>query len=353
MPVMDISALLKKLSQANGISGHEAEIRSIVLDEFGRTADETRTDKVGNAIAIKRGSQKSRRRRKIMLASHMDEIGLMVSGLSHGFLRVSKIGGIDPRVQLSQEVIVHGRRDLPGVISSTPPHLLKAEDRTKIISIEQLWIDVGLSDRQATRSIRIGDLVSIRREVIELQNGLLAGKAFDNRASVAAVAVCLEQLSHVQHHWDVVAVATTQEEIGFVGATTAAFGIAPDVAIAIDVTYARQNGSTGNEVFPLDKGPTISIGPNMHPRMTQRLIDTAKQIELDYQLEPMEGSSGTDGWAIQVTHAGIPTGIVSIPIRSMHTPVEVIAPKDVERTGRLLAEFVAELDEEFYQTLND
>jgi putative aminopeptidase FrvX len=350
---MDINALLKKLSQANGISGHETEIRSIVLDEFGRYADETRTDKLGSAIALKRGSAKSKHRRRIMLASHMDEIGLMVSGLSHGFLRVSTIGGIDPRVQLGQEVIVHGRRDLPGVTSSTPPHLLKPEDRTKIISIEQLWIDVGLSDRQATRSIRIGDLVSIRREVIELQNGLLAGKAFDNRASVAAVTACLEQLSHLQHHWDVVAVATTQEEVGLIGATTAAFGVAPDVAIAIDATYGKQYGSTGNEVFPLDKGPTIGIGPNMHPHMTQRLIDTAKKIELDYQLEPMQGSSGTDGWAIQVTHAGIPTGVVSIPIRSMHTPVEVIAPKDVERTGRLLAEFVAALDEEFYKTLNE
>ncbi len=349
---MDINALLKKLSEADGISGHESAVRSIVLDEFGRCADETRTDKLGSAIAIKRGSAKSKRRRKIMLASHMDEIGLMVAGLSHGFLRVSAIGGIDPRVQLGQEVVVHGRRELPGVISSTPPHLLKPEDRNKVISIEQLWIDVGLTDRQATRSIRIGDLVSIRREVIELQNGLLAGKAFDNRASVAAVAVCLEQLSRLQHQWDVVAVATTQEEIGLIGATTAAFGVAPDVAIAIDVTYAQQNGSTGNEVYPLDKGPTIGIGPNMHPRMTQRLIDTAKKIELDYQIEPMQGSSGTDGWAVQVTQTGIPTGVLSIPIRSMHTPVEVIAPKDVERTGRLLAEFVASLDEEFYKTLN-
>lgn len=323
-----------------------------MLDEFGQYADETRVDKVGSAIALIRGNSK-KQRRQIMLAAHMDEIGLMVSGISHGFLRVSPIGGVDPRVQLGQEVIVHAQRDLSGLISSTPPHLLKPEDRTRPVSIEQLWIDVGLSSKQANRLIRIGDLVSIRREAIQLKNGLLAGKAFDNRASVAALVVCLEQLNQLHHDWDVVAVATVQEESTMLGATASAFGIAPDVAIVIDGTFARQNGSAGNEVFPLDKGPTIGLGPNMHPKMTQRLIDTAKRIELDYQIEPMQGPSGTDGWTIQVTHSGIPTGVVGIPIRSMHTPVEVIAPKDVERTGRLLAEFVAGLNEEFFQSLTD
>jgi endoglucanase len=349
---MDVTALLKKLSEADGLSGHEAAIRSIVLDEFGQYADETRVDKVGSAIALKRGHL-NKKRRRIMLATHMDEIGLMVSGLSHGFLRISPIGGVDPRVQLGQEVIVHAQRDLPGVISSTPPHLLKHEDRTKNVSIENLWIDVGLSAQQANRLIRIGDLVSLRREVIELKNGLLAGKAFDNRASVAAAAVCLEQLGRLQHRWDVLAVATVQEEVTMLGGIASAFDLAPDMAIAIDVTFAKQNGLASNEVFSIDTGPTIMIGPNIHPKIMQRLVDTAKRFEAEYQIEPATGSSGTDGWAIQVTHEGIPTGVVSIPIRSMHTPVEVIAPKDVERTGRLLAEFIASLDEEFYKTLNE
>ncbi len=349
---MNIPALLKKLSEANGLSGHEAEIRSIVLDEFSHYADETRVDKVGSAIAIKHGRLK-KKRRQIMLATHMDEIGLMVSGLSHGFLRVTALGGVDPRVQLGQEVIVHAQRELPGVISSTPPHLLKMEERSKAISLENLWIDVGLSAAQANRLIRIGDLVSMRREVIDLKNGLLAGKAFDNRASIAAAIICLEQLNQLQHDWTVAAVATVQEETTALGANAAAFGLSPDLALAIDVTYAIQNGSTGNEVFPIDKGPTIAIGPNMHPKMTKRLIETAQRLEIDYQIEPMQGHSGTDGWPIQVALAGIPTGIISIPLRSMHTPVEVISPKDVERTGRLLAEFIAKLDEEFYSTLTE
>ena len=199
--------------------------------------------------------------------------------------------------------------------------------------------------------VQIGDLISIRRDVIELKNGRLSGKAFDNRASIAAVAVCLEQIQSIQHRWDVVAVATVQEEINSLGAAAAAFGLAPDAAIAIDVTYAKQSGTPGDEAFPLGGGPTIGIGPNTQARMTQGLIDAAQRLELDYHIEPMPGESLTDGWAIQVARAGIPTGIVEIPIRSMHTPVEIVAPKDVERAGRLLAEFIAGLDEEFYRTL--
>jgi putative aminopeptidase FrvX len=350
---IDIRSLLTRLSHATGISGYESEVRALVLDEFGRFSDETRTDKVGNALAIKHGHSRRRRRRKIMLASHMDEIGLMVSDQKHGFLQVNAVGGVDPRVQPGQEVIVHGRRELPGLISSVPPHLLKPADRDKAIPIDQLWIDVGLTEAQVKRWVSIGDLVSTRREVIELKNGLLAGKAFDNRTSVVAVAVCLERLAALQHSWDVVAVATVQEEIGLRGAATSAFGVAPDIAIAIDATYGKQHGSPDAEVFPLDKGPTIGIGPNMHPKMTQRLIETAKRLELDHQIEPMPGSSGTDGWAIQVARDGIPTGVVSIPIRSMHTPVETVSPRDIERAGRLIAEFIAGLDEAFYQSLTE
>jgi endoglucanase len=357
---MDTAALLKQLSHTPGISGHEAEIRSVVLREWGRWAAETRVDKVGNALAVCHGIDRAAApRRSIMLATHMDEIGLMVSGVKHGFLQVVALGDVDARILPGQEVIVHtqrgvpGRRDLPGLIVSTPPHLLKTGERGKVVPLDQLWIDVGLSARQVEQLVRVGDLVSLRRSVIELKNGLLAGKAFDNRASIAAVAVCLEQLQQLQHQWDVLAVATVQEEIGLLGAATSAFALQPDVAIAIDVTYATQHNADDVETFALDKGPTINVGPNVHPRMVQGLRAAAKRLELETRLEPLTGDSGTDGWAIQVAREGIPTGIVAIPIRSMHTPVETVAIKDIERTGRLLAEFIRGLDEEFYQTLID
>jgi endoglucanase len=358
---MNITTLLKQLSQTPGISGHEAEIRAVVLNEWGHWADETRVDKVGNALAIRRGTDRpvaGRRpdstaapRRSIMLATHMDEIGLMVAGVKHGFIHLVELGDTDPRILPGQEVIVHGRRDLPGLVASTPPHLLKAAERSKVVPLDQLWIDVGLPARQVERLVSIGDLISLRRSVIELKNGLLAGKAFDNRASVAAVAVCLEQLQQVQHRWDVLAVATVQEETSLLGAATSAFALQPDVAIAIDVTFATQHNAAGVETFALDKGPTISIGPNMHPGMVQGLRDASRRLEQDARLEPLTGDSSTDGWAIQVAREGIPTGIVAIPIRSMHTPVETVAIKDVERTGRLLADFIRGLDEEFYQSL--
>jgi endoglucanase len=356
---MDIAALLKQLSVTPGISGHEVEIRSVVLREWGRWAAETRTDKMGNALAVRRGTphretvREAAPRRSIMLATHMDEIGLMVAGIKHGFLHVVALGGVDARILPGQEIIVHGRRDLPGLVASTPPHLLKAADRHKVAPLDQLWIDVGLPARQVNQLVRVGDLISVRRSVLELKNGLLAGKAFDNRASVSAVAVCLEQLQHVQHQWDVLAVATVQEEVGLLGAATSAFALQPDVAIAIDVTYAAQHNVTDVETFALDKGPTINVGPNMHPQMVQGLRVAAQRLELETRLEPLTGHSGTDGWAIQVAHEGIPTGIVAIPIRSMHTPVETVAIADIERTGRLLAEFIRGLDEEFYQSLVD
>lgn len=360
---MDITVLLKLLSHTPGISGHEAGIRSVVLKEWGRWADETRVDKVGNALAIRRGTDRaaaSRRadrpaapRHSIMLATHMDEIGLMVSGTQRGFLQLAALGGIDPRVLPGQEVIVHGRRELPGLIASTPPHLLKASERSQVVPLNQLWVDVGLSARRVEQLVRVGDLVALRRTGIELKNGLLAGKALDNRASIAAVAVCLERLQHVQHRWDVLAVATVQEEAGYLGAATSAFALQPDVAIAIDVTFASQHNADGVETFALDKGPTINVGPNMHPQMVNGLRAAAKRLELETRLEPLTGHSGTDGWAIQVAREGIPTGIVAIPIRSMHTPVETVAIADIERTGRLLAEFIRGLDEEFYQALID
>jgi putative aminopeptidase FrvX len=359
---MDISTLLKRLSQTSGISGHEAPIRSVILAEWGRYAAETRVDKLGNAIAMKRGDEPrsstslhsaQNAARRIMLASHMDEIGLMVAGINRGFIRVAALGGVDPRVMLGQEVIVHGRQDLPGVIASTPPHLLKAGERDKIIGLEKLWVDVGLSARQVAQRVAIGDLISMRRNAVELKNGLLAGKAFDNRASVAAVTVCLEQLQTLHHAWDVIAVATVQEETALLGATTAAFGLSPDAAVVVDTTYGTQDGTPPGESFDVGGGPTIGIGPNMHPKMTQGLRDAAKRLELSAPLEPMAGNSGTDAWVVQVAGEGIPTGLLGIPIRSMHTPVETVSPKDVERAGRLLAEFIAGLDDAFYQGLID
>lgn len=349
---MDLSELIKKLSETAGVSGHEAAIRDLVRQEFSRFADEVQIDRMGNVAAIRRGSGKTPRRR-VMLAAHMDEIGLMVSGIQHGFLRISPDGGVDPRVLQAQEVIVHGRRELPGVVVSTPPHLQSKADIDKTTPIENLWIDIGLSQRQAERLVRVGDLASFRREMLQLKEGLLAGKAFDNRVSVAALTVCLEMLAEQQHAWDVVAVATIQEETTLLGAATSAFKHAPDVAIAVDVSFGEQNGASETDTIPVGKGPSISLGPNLHPKVVDKLFDVARRIEMTVHTEVLPGGSGTDAWAIQIARDGIPCGLIGIPLKSMHTPVETVAVKDVERAARLLAAFISELDEAFYESLTE
>jgi endoglucanase len=290
-----------------------------------------------------------------MLAAHMDEIGLMVTGVEQGFLRVTEVGGMDERLLTAQTVTVHGtvggQHDLPGVVASVPPHLLTGHKRDQVVPLKELLVDVGLPPDEVERRVRVGDLISFRQEVLELKGGLLTGKSMDNRASVASVVVCLELLSRLRHTWDVYAVATVQEEVGLKGALTSAFGVDPDVAIALDVTFARQPGAPSDQTFPMDKGPTIGIGPNFHPALHEALVKAAKAQEIPYQIEPLPGSSGTDAWAIQVSREGVPTALLSMALRYMHSPVEVIAVKDVERTGRLLAHFIAGLAPDFLETL--
>jgi putative aminopeptidase FrvX len=347
---MDVTALLKKFSNAQGMSGHEEPVREIIVQEFARYADEVRVNKLGSVVGHKYG-QGTPPRRKVMLAAHMDEIGLLVSGIEKGFLRMARVGGADERVLPGQQVIVHGRKDLPGIIGFRPPHLMPREQRDQVMPIEEIFADVGLPASQVEKLVRVGDLISFRHEAIELKGGLLSGKALDDRASVAAVVVCLEALASRQSEWDTLAVATIQEETRLWGAATSAYELNPDVAIAIDVTFGAQNGVPESQTRGMGKGPTISVGPNIHPHVAQRLVDAAKQLEMDFQMDPIPGPSGTDGWATQIAREGIPTGLVGIPLRYMHTPVETVMVKDVERAGRLLAEFICGLDETFVKTL--
>lgn len=347
---MQIAPLLKKLSEARGVSGYEAEVRGIVAEEFRRYADEVQTDKLGSVVALKRGEGEEPRRR-IMLAGHMDEIGLMVTRLEQGFLHFTEIGGFDERTLLGQEVMVHGRKDLPGIIGSRPPHVLPPEEREKTIDMDKLFIDVGMGEEEMKRLVRVGDLATLRRGFTPLQGDLVAGKAFDDRAAVAAILVCLEGLASVRHAWDVYAVATVQEEMGLRGAITSAYGLAPDVGIAVDVGFGDQPGVSEAETLEMGKGPAIAFGPNIHPRLHEALVEVARELEIPYQVEPVPGRSGTDAWAIQVTREGIPTALLSIPLRYMHTSVETLSLKDVERTGRLMAGFIARLDEGFMERM--
>ena len=347
---MEIAELLKQLTEARGPSGYEAEIREIVREQFGQYADETRTDTLGSVIALKRG-EGPEPRPTVMLAGHMDEIALMVKQIEKGFLHITQVGGFDPRVLLGQQVIVHGRRELPGVIVSVPPHFTDPSERDKTVPLDKLFVDVGLPPEQVDKLVRVGDLITPDGRCTELSDGWAASKAMDDRTAVAAIAICLEELTRLKHQWDVYAVATVQEEVGLRGAMTSAYGLAPTVGIAIDVTFGHQPGLSEAETIKMGEGPSIAFGPNIHPQVFDGLVTAAKAMELPHQIEPIPGRSGTDAWAIQISREGIPTGLLGIPLRYMHTPVETVVLKDVERTGRLLAGFIARLDDEFLDEL--
>lgn len=350
---LDLHNLLKTLSEASGPSGREDTVRDSVADLWRPLVDELRIDAMGNLIAYRRGTGETEPPRSLMIAAHMDEIGLLVTGIDGEFLRIHELSGIDRRVLLGLQVCVHGRRTLPGVIGSRPPHVLPPSERQNIPPWHELFVDVGLTPEEVKASVRIGDHITLQQPLLTLKNERVAGKAFDNRASVAALTLAIEALSRRQHAWDVVAVATVQEEVGVKGAITSAYGVAPELAIALDVTFAKQHNDSDPGSFELDKGPTLGVGPNFHPGVIARMRQAAEAEEIPFAVEPLPGSSGTDAWGIQIAREGVPVGLISIPVRYMHQPVETLALGDVERAGRWLTSFIASLEPDFLPRWED
>jgi len=351
---LDLLAHLKALSAAPGLSGYEASARSVIRPVWERLSDEVHEDRVGTLWAVHRGRGPEPRPR-LMLAAHMDAIGMIVTRREGEFLRTASIGGIDPRVLPGQLVTVHGREDVPGVIALPPPFLLPKARRDNVAALGELLIDTGLPARRLAQLAQTGDLVSLAQPPLELMGELLAAKSLDNRASVAALSVCLEALQGRPHDWDVLAVATVQEEITFLGAATAAFSLRPDLAVAVDVTFGSDSNTRefSHRTQALGGGPALGLGPNIHSGLHAAFKTCASRAEIPYTVEPMPAGSGTDAVPIQISRAGIPTMLVSIPLRNMHTPVEVVALKDIARTGRLLAEFAAsQLDGNFLRALS-
>lgn len=338
------SEFLGLLSTGSGVSGYESSIASLVMERFKTITDEVHCDTFGNVYALKKGNSQ---RAKLMLTAHMDEIGLIVNKIDpRGFLSFTSIGGVDQRTLLSQEVHVHGLQTIPGIIGSLPPHLLQNGDSDQAVKMEDMTIDVGLSFEKIKEVIQIGDVITLRQETYPLLNNVIAGKSLDDRAGVVVLMVCLEELAHLKHSHDVIAVATTQEEVGIRGAFTSAYTLNPDLAVAIDVTHASTPDTKGQTTIDLSKGPAVALGPNIHPAIYRHFSETAQEHRLPIQLEPLPGASGTDAWAIQVSQAGIPTGLLSIPLRYMHTTVETLDLQDVLNSGKLLAHFISSLPDD-------
>jgi len=346
----DLLPFLKSLISASGLSGHETPVRQQIEAAWRPLVDEMTVSRVGSLHALKHGTS-AEPRPSLLLAAHMDAIGLIVTGVNGEFLRVTEVGGLDPRVLPGQIVTVHGREDLPGLIVQPSAHLLPPENRSGPVALHNLLVDTGLTSRELDPLVRVGDLVSFAQPPFEMAGDVLTGHSLDNRASVAAITHCLDELRGRMLLWDVWAIATSQEEESFAGAYTSAYQLRPTLAVAIDVTFASSPGSPGHKTYDMGKGPTLGYGPNIHPGVYKAVKNLADRLEIPYAVEVMPRHSGTDAYALQVAAEGIPTMIVSIPLRYMHTAVEMISMKDITRAGRLLAEFAASLDLEFMDTL--
>ncbi|MCA9968939.1 MAG: hypothetical protein KC425_01930 [Anaerolineales bacterium] len=351
---MNTFKLLQTLSEAVGPSGFEQEIADVVMELWQPLVDTLARDRVGSLVACKYGAGSAPRPR-LLLAAHMDEIGLMVKQIvpqgAHGFLRVTGLGGVDRRHLYGQMVDVHGQRRLPGVLGGLPAAMRPDKQTDDVLTYDELVVDVGLPMSALRELVAVGDFVSFRQPLRKLQNKHVSGKALDNRASLAAVTLALEYLQARRHEWDVVAVATCQEETRLLGAFTSGYAERPDAAVAIDVTFGKGTGVSSDEGFVLGGGPVIDLGPNVHPGMFKQLHEVAKSLEMKVTTATHSRGSGTDAYGLQVARAGVPTGLVSIPLRNMHTMVEVVHLSDVERSGRLLGEFCAQLDASFLENL--
>ncbi len=331
-------SLLKKLCDAHGISGYEDEVREIIKSEVENYADDVYCDKMGNLIAVKKGEKE-----KIMLAAHMDEIGFMVKHVEDkGFLRVTPIGGWFSQTVLNQRAFVHTENGkIVGVFGCKPPHIMKEEERKKVVKIEDMFLDVGAESKEEVKEmgIEIGSPVTIDRELVKLGKHRVTGKAIDDRVGVALL---IDVFKKAECDATLYAVFTVQEEVGLKGAKTSAFSINPDMAIAVDVCVATDfPGVNANQDIKLGSGPAITVvdasgrGLIAHRKVLNLLKDTAKKYEIPYQLEVGEGGT-TDATAIHLTREGIPSGVVSLPARYIHSPVEVIDMRDYENTLLLL-----------------
>jgi tetrahedral aminopeptidase len=338
----DLLELLKKMLSASGLSGFEDPIREIIHEAWEPLTDQLSVSKIGSLHGLKMGRGEAPRRR-VMISAHMDAIGLMVTDIQDGLMRVTEIGGIDHRILPGQLVTVHGREALPGVVVQPSAHLLPASAGDGPVEMKYLLVDVGLHPNSVAEKVRIGDTISFAQEPLELTGEALAGHTLDNRVSVAATTLCLQELQTRMHDWDVWAVASVQEEETLGGALTSPFDIRPDIAIVVDVCFAKSMGSNDWRSRPFGEGVALGFGPNIHPALYKAFEEKAKSLEIPYHQDLIPRMSGTDAIAIQVVAEGIPCMVLGIPLRYMHTPVETVSLKDIRRTGRLMAAFIADL----------
>lgn len=338
---------LKTLVNTPSPSGSELRGQRVWMDYAKQFADETWSDAYGNCVAVlnKGGSP------RIMLAGHADEIAMTVNFITkEGFIHVRKVGGVDPAIMRAQRVVIHARKGpVKGVIGNVAPHLTKMEGERKLPKIEELFIDIGVSSREeAQKVIRVGDYITLDDQFELLRGDVATARAFDNRIGTFAVIETLRLLKETggASNAELIAVSNIMEEVGLLGAKQIAYTLKPDLALVVDVTHATDyptvNQCAHGDV-KLGHGPTLTHGGCNHPVIVERLESVAKQQKIKLQHEAMSNTSGTDTDAIFWTRGGIPSALISLPNRYMHSPVEVVNLRDLEQIPQLMAAFARSL----------
>lgn len=331
--------LLKRLSDMQGISGFEGRINEEIKSILEPLCNEVKIDPLGSVIGVRRCGKENAPR--VMIEAHIDEIGLIVTSITdNGFITFTNVGGVDNRILPSLEVTVHGREDIYGIIGVPPT---REGDPEKSYKASELAIDTGLSADKVRELIRVGDSITFAQSVGQLGKNQFSSKTMDDRASLCAVIEVMKNLKDCDLNCDVYAVGAVQEEVGCRGGKTTAYGIEPTMAIAIDVTHGITPDNSEN-ALEVGSGTAMSKGPNIHPKLVERLENTAKAHKIKYNIEIDGGATGTDAWEIQVAGNGVPTALMSIPLKYMHTSVETLDMRDLKATAQLITEFIKELE---------
>jgi putative aminopeptidase FrvX len=344
---MPTPELLHRLLTAAGPSGHETDPAKVWRDGCVGFAAEVRGDRVGSSMARVPGTAGGP---TLAVIGHIDEIGVHISHVDDdGFLYFGEVGGWDQIVLVGQRVRIATRAgSIPGVIGRKPIHLMKGPDREKTPAIKDLHIDIGAKDGdQAREMVRIGDVAVIEADPVPMPNDRLVARALDNRIGCFVAAEAARLVAEGGGApGDVVALAVAQEETTFAGSRTSAFALEPDLAIVVDVTFATdQPGVDLGPItkHPLDSGPVIARGTALHPAVTELLYATAEAEGIAFTVESLGRGTGTDADAVHISRAGVPTGLVSVPIRYMHSPVELVSLADIELAAKLIAAFARRL----------
>ena len=330
---------LERLCTCTAPSGFEAPAADVAAELLRPLVDEVSIDRMGNVLGVRRS--KTPGAPKLLLDAHLDEIGLIVTGVEDGFLRFRSIGGVDPRMLPGRELVVLTDPPLRGLVACPAEG-----DEDKSVPLNELYVDVGLSQEEAERAVPVGTPMVYRAGCFPLGEEQMCGKSMDDRACFVTLLRAAELLRDKELDVELHIMGSTREEVSGAGAVVGTWAVAPDFCVAVDVTHGKTPDGPADKTFDLGGGPAIGVGPNMTRWMTERMIAKAREHSIPYQLEIMSGHTGTNGWEMQISREGVATSVLSLPLKYMHTPVETLSLADMEGVAQLLAAFAENLGKE-------